>query len=648
MCGIAGFLELGASAGSSDARQLVLDMVRTLRHRGPDAEGVWVDETGIALAHRRLSIVELSHAGDQPMTSECGRLVMIFNGEIYNHHELRQHLPRRNWRGNSDTETLLAACQAWGLEEALKRATGMFALALWNRDNRSLTLARDRFGEKPLFYGWQGTSFLFASELKALASHPAWGAEVDRDALKLFLRYGYVPAPLSIWQGIAKLPPGSLLTLPLNAPVGLPPIPTHYWRALDSVSVAIRDNLTDQMATDELDQRLRHAIAGQMMADVQVGAFLSGGVDSSTVVALMQEQSKRPVQTFSIGFDEGNYNEAEYSKAVAAHLRTDHTELYVSSVDAVEVIPRLPDIYDEPFGDVSQIPTHLLAVMARQHVAVCLSGDGADELFGGYNRHFLGQALWNGVRMVPLGLRRLAARGITAVSPERWDRLAFVLPRRLRQPMFGDRTHKFASILMAASLEDVYRWLVSHERRPESVVLSVHGHRPCRELWAESEMFLLQRVDSTERMMFNDLVSYLTDDILCKVDRAAMATSLETRMPFLDHHIAEFALQLPLNMKVRNGQGKWLLRQVLYRYVPRKLIERPKQGFGVPIDAWLRGPLRDWAEELLSEPRLRHEGYFNATAIRLKWEEHLSGRRNWQYWLWNVLMFQSWRERWCP
>lgn len=581
------------------------------------------------------------------MVSDGGRYVIVFNGEIYNHLDLRKQMRKEAWRGHSDTETLLAACQAWGIEETLKRTVGMFAMALWDRHDRSLTLARDRFGEKPLFYGWQGDSFLFGSELKSLVAHPAWRGEVDRDALALFIRYGYVPLPHSIWQGVAKLLPGSLLTLSADAPVGVLPAPTFYWRARDVANVPIRKGLDEQEAANELDLRLRQAIAGQMVADVPLGAFLSGGVDSSTVVALMQAQSTRPVRTFTIGFAQGDYNEAEYAKAVAAHLGTAHTELYVSAADAMAVIPRLPDMYDEPFGDVSQIPTHMVAAMARRHVTVSLSGDGGDEMFGGYNRYFLGPSLWRGMRRVPLGIRRLAAQGITAVSPARLDRMGRLLPQRLRQPMVGDRAHKLAGIMTATSADDVYRWLASHERNPESVVVDGRDNRLGRDLWAEYEMRLLQRVDFSERMMFNDQVGYLTDDILCKVDRAAMAASLETRVPFLDHRVAEFAWQLPLNMKIRNGQGKWLLRQVLYRYVPKPLVERPKQGFGVPIDTWLRGPLRDWAESLLDESRLLSEGYFHPKPIRQKWEEHLSGRRNWQYWLWNVLMFQAWRERWC-
>jgi asparagine synthase (glutamine-hydrolysing) len=645
MCGLAGFLATSTDANLEARARRMSD---SLVHRGPDDAGVWADASaGVALAHRRLAILDRTPAGRQPMMSECGRYIIVFNGEIYNHLDLRKELRQESWRSHSDTETLLAACHAWGIQKVLQRAVGMFALALWDRYKHSLTLARDRFGEKPLFYGWQGGSFLFGSELKALAAHPDWRAEVDRQALALFLRYGYVPSPLSIWQGIAKLPPGSLLTLPRDTPVGVLPTPISYWRALEAAHASIRNDLDDQTATDELDRRLRQTIAGQMVADVPLGAFLSGGVDSSTVVALMQAQSARPIRTFTIGFDEGDYNEAQYARAVAAHLGTEHTELYVSPDDAMGVIPRLPAMYDEPFGDVSQIPTYLVAMMAQQHVTVSLSGDGGDELFGGYNRYFLGSSLWSGMRWLPLGLRRLAAQGIIAVSPACWDSFGRMLPKRLRQPMVGDRAHKLASIMTATSADDVYRWLISQERDPESVVVAGRESRLDRELWADYEMRLLQRSDFSDRMMFNDLVSYLTDDILCKVDRAAMAASLETRAPFLDHRIAEFAWQLPPNMKIRDGQGKWLLRQVLYRYVPRALIERPKQGFGVPIDAWLRGPLRDWAASLLDESRLVSEGFFNAAPIRLKFEEHLSGRRNWQYWLWNVLMFQAWREKWC-
>lgn len=647
MCGIAGFVEFSKSGRTVDAKKVALDMARALTHRGPDAGGVWSDGAGVALSHRRLSILELSLAGNQPMISESGRYVLVYNGEIYNHLNLRKELQIQAWRGNSDTETLLAACEAWGVETTLRRAVGMFTIALWDKEVRTLILARDRFGEKPLFYGWQDSNFLFGSELKSLTAHPAWRGEVDREALSLFLRYGYVPLPHSIWKGVAKLLPGSLVTLGPDAPVGVLPAPTFYWRARDVANTTIRRDLDQETAASELDRLLRETIAGQMVADVPLGAFLSGGVDSSMVVALMQAQSARPVKTFTIGFSESDYNEAEYAKAVASHLGTSHTELYVTSDDATGLIPSLPDIYDEPFGDVSQIPTHLVAALAQPHVSVCLSGDGGDELFGGYTRYCLGRSLWCGLRWFPSVLRRLAAQGITGVSPARWDDLGRLLPRRFQMPMIGDRAHKLAGLIEAATEDDVYRLLVSHERNPESIIVPDSEDGLGSTLWADHEMRELRRADFSERMMFNDLVGYLTDDILCKVDRAAMAASLETRMPFLDHRLAEFAWQLPLDMKIRDGQGKWLLRHVLYRYVPKTLIERPKQGFGVPIGIWLRGPLRDWAENLLDESRLRRERYFHPKPIREKWEEHLAGRRNWQHWLWNVLMFQAWQEKWC-
>lgn len=618
-------------------------MANTLTHRGPDDGGVWSDASaGVALAHRRLSILDLSPAGHQPMASPSGRYVLAFNGEIYNHRDLRARLGGMSWRGHSDTETMLAAFEAWGVERTLRQSVGMYAFALWDCRQRTITLARDRLGEKPLYYGWCGDSFLFGSELKALHAHPDWCSEVSRGALSSFMRYGYVPAPHSIWRGISKLLPGTFLTISADAPGGVLPTPVFYWRARDVAMADRRPEFDDAQASHELDALLRDAIGGQMVADVPLGAFLSGGVDSSVIVALMQAQSTRPVRTFSIGFAEDDYNEAVHAKAVAAHLGTDHTELYLSPGDALGVIPRLPDMYDEPFGDSSQIPTHLVAAMARKCVAVSLSGDGGDELFGGYNRYFLGSAMWRGISPVPQAVRHGASNALSALSPMTWDRIGRMLPHRLRQPMLGDRVHKLASVLGASTSDEVYRWLVSHEREPGSLVVGASD----LPLWADAEAASFSRTDVAERMMFSDLVSYLTDDILCKVDRAAMATSLETRVPLLDHRVVEFALKLPRSMKIRNRQGKWLLRQVLYRYVPKELIERPKQGFGIPLDAWLRGPLREWAETLLDERRLRREGYLQPGPIRQKWQEHLSGRRNWQHWLWNILMFQAWRERW--
>ncbi|HLA34299.1 MAG TPA: asparagine synthase (glutamine-hydrolyzing), partial [Rhodocyclaceae bacterium] len=501
---------------------------------------------------------------------------------------------------------------------------------------------------KPLYYGWQGEAFVFGSELKALAAHPAWRGAVDRDALALYMRYGYVPLPYSIWRGVSKLLPGSYLTLKPEhfAQRSVPPAPTFYWRAAEIAALAPQTPPDDASAIEQLDRHLRAAVAGQMVADVPLGAFLSGGVDSSTIVALMQAQSAQPVRTFSIGFAEGDYDEAVHAKAVAAHLGAQHSEWYVTPRDALDVIPRLAEMYDEPFGDSSQIPTHLVSAMARRQVTVSLSGDGGDELFGGYNRYFWGRSIWRRIGPWPRGLRQAAGGAALALSPTAWDRLGRMLPRRWRQPMFGDRVHKLAGVIDVANTDELYRRLVSQHREPESLVIGAHE----APLWADVQAAEFARsprgADFTERMMFHDLVGYLSDDILAKVDRAAMAVSLETRVPLLDHRVVEFAWSLPLSLKIRDGQGKWLLRQVLYRYVPRELIERPKQGFGVPLDLWLRGPLRDWAEALLDEARLRQEGLLHPAPIRRKWEEHLSGRRNWQYWLWNVLMFQAWRERW--
>lgn len=664
MCGIAGWL------GTEFNSEVVSRVRDALTHRGPDDSGVWVDEAaGIALAHRRLSILDLSPAGHQPMASSSGRYVIAFNGEIYNHLELRAELakvgagetPRsqspggaaRFWRGHSDTETLLAAFEAWGIEATLKKCVGMFALALWDRETRSLTLARDRLGEKPLYYGWQGEAFLFGSELKALRAHPAFRGEIDRDALALYLRHNYVPAPYSIYRGIAKLPPGSWLTLVADAPVGAPqgyllrgvsPAPSFYWRARDAAEAGGRGNLNDATAINELDTLLRQAIGGQMVADVPLGAFLSGGVDSSAVVALMQAQSQRPVQTFTIGFHETGYNEAEHAHAVAAHLGTEHTELYVTAEQAMAVIPRLPSLYDEPFADSSQIPTFLVSELARRHVTVSLSGDGGDELFGGYNRYLWASRIWRSLGWAPRPLRAALAGVLTSLPPAAWNGvfsgLSVFLPQGWRYANPGDKLHKLAGILAVRSPEEIYLALVSHWQQPTSVVIG--ATEPATVLTDPAQRANLPDFES--RMMYLDQMTYLPGDILTKVDRAAMGVSLETRVPLIDHRVVEFAWQLPLSMKIRDGQTKWLLRQVLYRHVPRELIERPKMGFGIPLDAWLRGPLRDWAEALLDESRLRQEGYFHPGPIRQKWTEHLSGQRNWAYHLWNVLMFQAWLD----
>lgn len=659
MCGLAGFV--GGSGASPIAEWSILlrRMGGAIAHRGPDDAGIWTDiDAGVGLVHRRLSILDLSAAGHQPMVSPSGRYVIVFNGEIYNHLDLRLELeaaplsltlPREGgggtgWRGHSDTETLLAGFDTWGISGTVERTIGMFAFAVWDKANRTLTLGRDRLGEKPLYYGWQGDTFLFGSELKALKAHPAFRAEIDRNALALLMRHNAIPAPYSIYQGISKLLPGSLLTVSLQSRNALP---QRYWDARQVVADGLAQPFTGTPddAVEALDKLLRDAVARQMMADVPLGAFLSGGVDSSSVVALMQAQSSRPVKTFTIGFHEEGYNEAEHAKAVARHLGTDHTELYVTPRQALDVIPQLPMLYDEPFSDSSQIPTFLVSQMTRQHVTVSLSGDGGDELFGGYNRYVLGQRLWSKLSRLPVGVRTILARMITGVNPQGWNRLLgpvqTLLPMSLARANIGDKLHKGAGVMAAKTPADLYRLLVSHWPQPAELVL---GAAEPPTVLTETSL-QPQTGHFVHQMMALDLLTYLPDDILTKVDRAAMGVSLETRVPLLDHRVVEFAWRLPLDYKLRDGVGKWPLRQVLYKYVPKALIERPKMGFGVPIDSWLRGPLRDWAEDLLGESRLRQEGFFNPIPVRQKWVEHLSGKRNWQYHLWDVLMFQAWLEQ---
>lgn len=648
MCGIAGFIN--TSIATKDLDLIASRMVGALRHRGPDDQGVWHDPiAGLALAHRRLTILDLSPAGHQPKVSRLGRFVIVFNGEIYNHLELRAKLEKAagsmTWQGNSDTETILACCEAWGFEATVQQLVGMFALAVWDKQLGTLTLARDRLGEKPLYYGWHKNNFMFGSELKALAAHPDWQGEVDRNALSLFVERGYVPTPLSIWVGIYKLVPGSYLVIPASVAGQLKEIkPTIYWAARTYVDQPSTEYEQDSQAVDTLEGLLRRSISDQMVADVPLGAFLSGGVDSSAVVALMQTEATRPVKTFTIGYGEKDYNEAVYAAAVAKHLGTDHTELYVTPEDALSLIPQLAEIYDEPFADASQLPTSLVAALARTQVTVSLSGDGGDELFGGYNRHVLGPKLWSVLKVVPKPVRTGVSSMLCHVSPAAWDKANQYL--RVNQPMFGDKVHKLAGLLSAKSSNDIYKLLTSVETNTQSLFCHATNDSKDAATWADDEMKALQAKDIRQRMMFNDLVGYMTDDILCKVDRAAMAVSLETRAPLLDHRVVEFALGLPDRMKIREGTGKWLLRQVLYRHVPKHLIERPKQGFGVPIDSWLRGPLRHWAENLLSPRRLDKEGFFNSALVTQKWEEHLSGKKNWQYWLWNILMFQAWQDKW--
>jgi asparagine synthase (glutamine-hydrolysing) len=610
-------------------------MADTLVHRGPDDAGVWVDNAArLALGFRRLAIVDLSAEGRQPMASASGRYVIAFNGEVYNFLELRHDLEGKGhrFRGHSDTEVMLAAIEEWGLQSAVRRFVGMFAFALWDRQERSLSLVRDRLGIKPLYYAWMDGVFLCGSELKALRAHPAFRAEIDRGALTLYMRHSYVPTPYSIYRGCKRLPPGCTLTL--DASLTHRPEPVPYWSATAVAASGLGRPFigSDPEAVEELDRLLRDAVRLRMIADVPLGAFLSGGVDSSTVVALMQSQSERPIRTFSIGFLEEGYNEAEYAREVAAHLGTEHTELYVTPAEAQAVIPTLPEIYDEPFADSSQIPTLLVSRLTRRHVTVSLSGDGGDELFAGYPRYAVADSLWRRIRWMPPVVRHGVATVGSALTAQR-SRLAT-----------GDsRLARIAEVLRAPSSEAIYRRYVSHWKRPEEVVIG--GHELPTALSSGERR--LPMAEFTHRMMALDTVTYLPDDILTKVDRASMAVSLEARVPLLDHRVVEFAWRLPLSMKTRNQQTKWALRQVLYRYVPRELIERPKMGFAVPLDAWLRGPLREWAEALLAPRRLRDEGLLDAERVGAVWRESVDGRPGHARELWSVLMFQAWQERWA-
>lgn len=636
MCGLTGFMQAGVD--TDRLVQIAQTMADRMVHRGPDGQGVWTDiDVGLALAHRRLAVLDLSPTGHQPMSSEGRRWVVAYNGEIYNHLDMRQALEAANmaptWRGHSDTETFLACIEAWGVEETLKRSVGMFAIVLWDRDRRELWLARDRLGEKPLYYGWQGDTFLFGSELKALRAHPAFNAAVDRGALALLLRHNYVPEPYSIWQGIHKLLPGTFVRLRQGERVAEP---QAYW-SLGEVAergTAQPFQGSDAEALDALEAVLGSAVQGQMVADVPLGALLSGGIDSTLITALMQTRSSRPVRTFTIGFDEKEYDEAVHARAVAARLGTDHTELRLSPQDALDLIPRLPDIYDEPFADSSQLPTHLVMKLARQHVTVALSGDAGDELFGGYNRYSFLPKVWAAFGRVPAPLRT-AGLGLAT-------RIPGTIGSITRASHVGNKIDKVRRVFdgPARNIDDLYVTLVGEWENPAGMVID--GVMPANLLDDRTRWPRL--ASPVARMMVLDAMTYLPGDILTKVDRAAMAVSLETRAPFLDQHVVEFAWSLPMHMKLRDGKGKWLLRQLLDRHVPRPLIERPKQGFGIPLDDWLRGPLREWAEALLSEERLRREGYLHPTLIRRTWERHVRGEVSAGYRLWSVLMFQAWLE----
>jgi len=633
--------------GGEIAPQTILRMTRALSHRGPDDEGVWVDpEAAIGFGHRRLSIIDVSAAGHQPMQSASGRFVITFNGEIYNYPDLRAELEAQGhqvaWRGHSDTEILLAGFDFWGVRSTLERAKGMFALALWDKKDRTLVLARDRLGEKPLYYGRQNgvsSPFLFGSELKTLTQHPDFSQKIDREALDLYVRHLAVPAPLSIYRGILKLLPGTMLTVA----AGSEPRVEEYWSGADVArsGVAAPLALSPEAATDELEALLERVVGRQMISDVPLGAFLSGGVDSSTVVAIMQKLSSRPVKTFTVGFHDEAFNEAPHAKAVADHLGTDHNELYVSGQQAMDVIPRLPEVYDEPFADSSQIPTHLISALARTEVTVALSGDGGDEMFGGYDRYMFAARLWKKVAGIPGPIRSVAGQVMSRIPAGAWTALGDsgrLLPDALRVRRLGEKVQKVAPLLSAPSLDSFYDGVVSAWPREAQLIVDCPAVSRNR-----SPPDDFRGLGDVERMMLRDMLGYLSDDVLAKVDRAAMAVSLETRVPLLDPEVVAFAWRLPLDLKIRGGTSKWILRQALYRHVPKELIERPKTGFGVPLDDWLRGPLRDWAAALLDPRRLQAEGFFNAPVISGAWNGQLKGQANASR-LWTILMFQSWLD----
>lgn len=621
MCGFAGVLCGRAEFLSSTVNRISY----SLGHRGPDAKGHWYDgDLGMLLIHRRLSILDVTDAGQQPMQSHCGRYVIAYNGEIYNHLSLRQELQSEGanpaWASHSDTETLVACIARWGVEKTLSRLVGMFAFALWDKQTQTLTLARDRMGEKPLYWGRQNGTLLFGSELKALKAHPDFVGDIDRDALAIFLRHNYIPSPHSIYRGIHKLPPGCYVQVSGANKEELPE-PVSYWTVNECVSAGLASPFigSENAAQAALEEAITQSVCGQMLSDVPLGAFLSGGVDSSLIAALMQSQSTNPIQTFSVGFDDPRYNEAEHASAVARHLGTEHTEFYVSANDALDVIPKLPEIYCEPFADSSQIPTYLVTKLAKQHVTVALSGDGGDELFGGYNPYQFAPRYWRTLSKVPRPFRS-GMKGLMENLP---------LP---------DKFQKLAGVMPAHSREDFYRLLMSHWLNPDSVVI---GGREYASVLNNPDAW--PKTDSYEHwMMAMEAQMYMADDILVKVDRAAMANSLETRVPLLDHRVVELAWRLPLDMKIREGKGKWVLRQVLYRHVPASLIERPKKGFSVPMADWLRGPLREWAEDLLDESKLESEGYFHSLPVRKAFGDHLAKKRDNSKRLWPILMFQSW------
>ena len=647
MCGITGFISPHLSKDSFQKN--IEFMTNKLEHRGPDDEGIWFDSnSGIALGHSRLSIIDLSIAGHQPMISECRRYYIVFNGEIYNHNSLRKELPESiKWQGHSDTETLLNAISKWGLKRTLRKIVGMFAFALWDRSKKKLTLVRDRLGEKPLYFGFKGKTMLFGSELKSIEAFPGTPLDVSRDSLEIYLRYGFVPAPYSIYKGIYKLSPGNFIEFSIdNVKARTIPESSKYW----SFASIVKKQQSKQFsgseidATNQLENLLKKSISGQLLGDVPLGAFLSSGIDSSTIVSLMQHQSSNPINTFTIGFKEFGYDESKSAKKISSYLGTKHCELFLTPNDALNIIPSLPRIYDEPFSDVSQIPTFLISQFASNNVKVCLSGDGGDELFCGYSRHIVAPRIWAILKNIPLKLRKIIANFIQKIPPSTWDNFYYTceifLPRYLRINFPGAKINKISDLIRYDTLYEIYLSLISSWSSPQEIILNKNPNKE----FEDSKFSNFKLKDMHHQIMFMDTLNYLPNDILVKIDRAAMASSLETRLPFLDHRVIEFAWRIPLHMKLKNNRSKWLLRQVLQNYLPENLIEGPKKGFSVPIAEWLRGPLKNWVNDLLDEKLISSQNYFSAKPIKIKWEEHLSGKQDWSKQLWTILMFQSWLQ----
>jgi asparagine synthase (glutamine-hydrolysing) len=640
MCGIAGAYLFGEQSMAMGLQSTVDRMTDALEHRGPDSRGTWLDlGLGIGLGHRRLAIRDLSPAGHQPMISSCGRFVIVYNGEVYSHKEIALDLKEcgRPLRGTSDTEVILESCAEWGVEQTVKRLIGMFAFALFDRQTQELTLVRDRVGIKPVYWGKFNQLFLFGSELKALRAVSEWEPKLDRNALSAFMRHNYIPAPHSIYQGVKKLEPGTILRINRDGEVST----SKYWDMRNTVMNGLSSQMqeSDDEILSQLDLLLCDSVKRRMVADVPLGALLSGGIDSSLVTALMAEQSDRPINTFSIGFQEREFNEAPYAREIARHLKTNHTELYAEPSHALEMVDKLPYWYDEPFADSSQIPTALVCALTKQHVTVVLSGDGGDELFAGYNRYSIGLEMWQKANIAPYPIRKLIASALLSQPTSRLNAFSSLLPKRWKRPELGIKLHKFASAIMLDDPDSMYRRMLGHWHDPDDIVIGSKESKGI--LWDPSVAKDIP--EFLDRMQFLDSVTYLPDDILTKVDRASMSVALEARIPILDHRVVEMAWRMPKRMKIRDGQAKWALRQILYKRVPHHLIERPKMGFGVPFDQWLRGPLRDWAESLLDSKRLESQGLFRAAPIRARWEAHLKGE-NWGYPLWNVLMAQAWVE----